>query len=94
VQRDMPAQARVVVAGDFNDWRRRAHHQLELGANLHEVFVKAHGRAARTFPARMPLLRLDRIYVANARHHQPLSLPRKPWSHLSDHAPLAAEISW
>jgi endonuclease/exonuclease/phosphatase family metal-dependent hydrolase len=42
----------------------------------------------------MPLLRLDRIYVANARHHQPLSLPRKPWSHLSDHAPLAAEISW
>jgi endonuclease/exonuclease/phosphatase family metal-dependent hydrolase len=94
VQRDMPAQARVVVAGDFNDWRRRAHHQLELGANLHEIFVKAHGRAARTFPARMPLLRLDRIYVANARNHQPLALPRQPWSHLSDHAPLAAEISW
>lgn len=94
VQRDMPAQARLVVAGDFNDWRRRAHAQLELGANLQEVFVKAHGRAARTFPARMPMLRLDRIYVANARSHRPLSLPRKPWSHLSDHAPLAAEIRW
>ena len=29
-----------------------------------------------------------------AGSHRPLSLPRKPWSHLSDHAPLAAEISW
>ena len=94
VRQDMPAQARVVVAGDFNDWRRRAHDVLEQGAGLQEVFVQAHGKAARTFPAHLPLLRLDRIYVANARSHRPLSLPRKPWSHLSDHAPLAAEISW
>lgn len=90
---DVPAQAPVVVAGDFNDWRRRAHDQLEKGAGLHEIFVKAHGRAARTFPARMPMLHLDRIYVRNAVAHAPVVLPRKPWSHLSDHAPLAAEIA-
>jgi endonuclease/exonuclease/phosphatase family metal-dependent hydrolase len=24
--------------------------------------------------------------------HLPVVLPRRPWSHLSDHAPLAAEI--
>ena len=24
--------------------------------------------------------------------HAPVVLPRRPWSHLSDHAPLAAEI--
>lgn len=94
VRQDMPAQACVVVAGDFNDWRRRAHDVLKHGAGLQEVFVQAHGKAALTFPAHLPLLRLDRIYVANARSHRPLSLPRKPWSHLSDHAPLAAEISW
>lgn len=94
VRQDMPAGARVVVAGDFNDWRRRAHGPLELGAGLREVYVQAHGRAARTFPARLPLLRLDRIYVAQARSHRPLPLPSKPWAHLSDHAPLAAEISW
>ena len=40
----------------------------------------------------MPLLALDRIYVRNAAVHTPLSLPRKPWDKLSDHAPLAAEI--
>ena len=92
VRHDIPPDAPVIVAGDFNDWRMRAHKQLEKGANLHEVFVQNHGRAARSFPARFPLLRLDRIYVRNASAHAPLVLPRKPWSHLSDHAPLAAEI--
>ncbi|UUZ72309.1 endonuclease/exonuclease/phosphatase family protein [Polaromonas sp. P1(28)-8] len=41
---------------------------------------------------RLPLLRLDRIYVRNAIGHAPVVLPSRPWSHLSDHAPLAAEI--
>ena len=40
-----------------------------------------------------PLLRLDRIYVRNARAHAPMPLPVRPWSHLSDHAPLAAELT-
>ncbi|WP_293470526.1 endonuclease/exonuclease/phosphatase family protein [Polaromonas sp.] len=92
VRNAIPADAPVVVAGDFNDWRHQAHAQLARRAGLHEVFVQAHGHAARTFPARFPVLRLDRIYVRNARSHAPVVLPGKPWSHLSDHAPLAAEI--
>ena len=92
VRQDLPSDAPVVVAGDFNDWRRSAQDRLEKGAGLHEVFVKAHGRPARTFPARMPLLHLDRIYVRNVVAHSPVVLARQPWSHLSDHAPLAANI--
>ena len=92
IHANVPAQAPVVVAGDFNDWRHRAHDQLAKGADLHEVFVQANGLPAKTFPARRPLLRLDRIYVRNAIGHKPVVLPHKPWSHLSDHAPLAAEI--
>ncbi|WP_442957751.1 endonuclease/exonuclease/phosphatase family protein [Polaromonas sp.] len=92
VRKDIPPHSPVVAAGDFNDWRLRAHGLLEHNADLHEVFVQAHGSAARTFPARFPLLQLDRIYVRNAIGHVPVVLPRKPWSHLSDHAPLAAEI--
>jgi len=92
VAQDVPADAPLIVAGDFNDWRRRAHHVLERCAGLHEVFVQSHGRAPRTFPARWPMLPLDRIYVRNARVHAPMTLPSRPWSHLSDHAPLAAEI--
>ncbi len=92
VRNEIPGHAPVVVAGDFNDWRHRAHAPLAQNADLHEVFVQAHGQAARTFPARLPLLRLDRIYVRNAIGHAPVVLPNRPWSHLSDHAPLAAEI--
>ena len=92
VHQDIPASAPVIAAGDFNDWRLRAHDVLEQGASLHEVFVQAQGKAARTFPARFPWLALDRIYVRNAIGHAPVVLPLKPWSHLSDHAPLAAAI--
>jgi endonuclease/exonuclease/phosphatase family metal-dependent hydrolase len=87
------AEASVVVAGDFNDWRNKAEAQLAQGAGLREVFTEAQGKPAKTFPARKPLLRLDRIYVRNAQGHHPVVLPHKPWSHLSDHAPLAAVIT-
>ena len=93
VRDEVPADAPLVVAGDFNDWRNRAHQLLEERAGLHEVFRTARGAAARTFPSRLPLLPLDRIYVRNAQAHAPVVLPRQPWSHLSDHAPLVAEIS-
>jgi endonuclease/exonuclease/phosphatase family metal-dependent hydrolase len=89
--REVPADAPLVVAGDFNDWRLRGHRLLSA-CGLHEVFVSAQGAPARTFPSRWPLLRLDRIYARNAVSHAPVALPRHPWSHLSDHAPLAAEL--
>ena len=92
VKKTVPAAAPLIVAGDFNDWRQSASPQLAQGASLMEVFEQANGRPAKTFPARRPLLRLDRIYVRNAIGHAPVVLPNKPWSHLSDHAPLAAEI--
>ena len=92
VRGEVPDDAPLIVAGDFNDWRRRAHDVLEREVGLREVFVSAYGESAKTFPSRFPLLSLDRIYVRNASVHLPVVLPRRPWSHLSDHAPLAAEI--
>ncbi|WP_455885191.1 endonuclease/exonuclease/phosphatase family protein [Pseudomonas spelaei] len=87
--REIPADAPLVVAGDFNDWRQRA----DLSqSGLTEVFVQANGKPARTFPARLPLLALDRIYVRNVKVHQPRVLNTRPWSHLSDHVPLSVEI--
>lgn len=89
----LPAAEPVLVAGDFNDWRLHGHDRLTRCAGVEEVFVTGHGAAARTFPSNLPVLRLDRIYVRNAAEHRPLPLPRHPWSTLSDHAPLAAEIA-
>jgi endonuclease/exonuclease/phosphatase family metal-dependent hydrolase len=81
----------VVVAGDFNDWRQRQP-TVERRRPGWRIFTRAHGRPARTFPARFPLLRLDRIYVKNAHASHPTALPLQPWRHLSDHAPLSVEI--
>lgn len=92
VHADVPAEAPLVIAGDFNDWRMKGHAKLEGNAGVREVFETAYGETAKTFPARWPLLRLDRIYVRNAHVHRPVRLPQRPWSHLSDHAPLAAEL--
>ena len=91
VGREVPAAAPLVVAGDFNDWRSRAD-ALLAPCGLIEVFLHANGYHARTFPARRPLLRLDRIYVRGIAAARPLPMPRRPWNHLSDHAPLAAEL--
>ena len=88
----IPHGAPIVIAGDFNDWRERAHpHMLRDGA-FEEVHASANGRTARTYPARVPVLRLDRIYVRDLRH-RPLNVPRLPWATLSDHVPLAAEVA-
>ena len=89
----LPANEPVVVAGDFNDWRQQANQPLKAEAGLEEIFTRAQGRPARTFPAGFPLLRLDRIYVKNTRASHPTALTRHPWRRLSDHAPLSVEIA-
>ncbi len=88
----LPADAPVIVAGDFNDWRGKADAAL-AGSGLQEVFVQHHGAAAKSFPARFPLLRLDRIYLRNVNSDSPVVLSKRPWSHLSDHVPLAVDVT-
>ena len=88
----LPAAAPVVVAGDFNDWRGRADARLNP-PGLREVHVMQHGRPARSFPARWPVLPLDRIYVRGLVSSQPLAMPRRPWRNLSDHVPVAAQLT-
>lgn len=87
----IPPAAPLVIAGDFNDWGRQAHARMLADPSIREIHAAANGCPARTFPAWWPCLRLDRIYVRNLRH-KPLELPRRPWSVLSDHVPLAGEI--
>lgn len=92
LDRAVPPDAPLLIAGDFNDWRLRAHDALARCAGLREVFVSTHGRAARTFPVRWPVLRLDRIYVRNVDVLQTQVLSMQPWKHLTDHAGLLAEV--
>ncbi|WP_434026828.1 endonuclease/exonuclease/phosphatase family protein [[Pseudomonas] boreopolis] len=92
VANGVPADAPLIVAGDFNDWRTRGHPRLRR-CGLTEAFEHAHGRVARTFPSRWPALPVDRIYLRNARIDEARVLSGRPWSHLSDHVPLWARIA-
>jgi endonuclease/exonuclease/phosphatase family metal-dependent hydrolase len=86
--RDVP----IIVAGDFNDWRHRATAILERRLGMTEVSIAHHGRAQATFPSMLPLLRLDRIYVRGFRVAASRVHRGKPWSMLSDHLAVSAEL--
>lgn len=88
----VPAGAPVIVAGDFNDWQERASNILESKLQLTEVFKKKTGSHARTFPAWLPILRLDRIYCKGLAIGGVKVLTDGVWGSLSDHAAIYAEL--
>ena len=87
IAREIPAPAPVLVAGDFNDWGALLSRSL-AGVGLCSSSV----RQMPTFPARLPLVQFDHIYV---RGLTPLvqHVPRgRNWWRMSDHLPLIAEF--
>jgi len=88
VEREQP----VIIAGDFNDWRVRASAILEKSLGMTEASVAAVGRHGRTFPSVLPVLQLDRIYVRGLRVAGAKVHRGRPWSLLSDHLALSAEL--
>ncbi len=87
IAREVPADAPLVVAGDFNDWGSQCRHALNR-VHLH-AFDKPD---VRTYPSRLPLVQLDYVY---GRGLQPIGLevPRgRIWWRMSDHLPLLADF--
>jgi len=90
VRSEVPEDAPLIIAGDFNDWRRKADRTLVDQLGVVDVFRAVTGRAARTYPSVLPVFHLDRIYarglnVTDARVHLAF-----PGARISDHAALAA----
>ncbi|BEV70799.1 MULTISPECIES: endonuclease/exonuclease/phosphatase family protein [unclassified Paludibacterium] len=92
IRENIPAQLPLILAGDFNDWRGQATQCLQQEAGLSEVHQSLFGSHARSFPARLPMLSLDRIYVRGLRPVAAAVLEDHPWPHLSDHLPLTASL--
>ncbi|TCS95220.1 endonuclease/exonuclease/phosphatase family metal-dependent hydrolase [Tepidimonas ignava] len=85
----VPPAAPLVVAGDFNDWGQRLH--APLAALGLRTAPQAH---VPTYPARWPLLALDRVYARGLRVVA-LHAPHGPgWARWSDHLPLVAQLQW
>ncbi|QLI83118.1 endonuclease/exonuclease/phosphatase family protein [Chitinibacter fontanus] len=92
IQQHIDAQAPLILAGDFNDWRGELSAILQQQLGMHEVFENLYGAPARSFPVRFPLLTLDRIYVRGLAIRSAQVLSGSPWRNLSDHAPLHAVL--
>ncbi|MEW6314589.1 MAG: endonuclease/exonuclease/phosphatase family protein [Pseudomonadota bacterium] len=93
IERLVPRQAPLIIAGDFNDWRCAASTALSQALQVHEVFESVHGRHARSFPCALPLFQLDRIYVRGFRVKHAHVHRGHAWAKLSDHAALSATIA-
>jgi len=89
----VPAHEPLIVAGDFNDWRGRAERFLHHDLGVKEVFKTVRGTHARTFPAILPVLSMDRIYYRGLDVMHCQRMHNQPWNRLSDHTPLLAEFS-
>ena len=80
----------TLLLGDLNEWRRGTASAL---APLYDRF--AHAATGKSFPAPLPLLPLDRIFISHAPRavdaavHDTLAARRA-----SDHLPLVARISF
>ena len=90
----VPPGEPLLVAGDFNDWGER------LDAPMREMGLsRALGegeRAARhsTFPSRVPVFALDRIYTRVLTCRSTFVPRGASWARMSDHLPLVAEFEW
>lgn len=83
------AWALRLVMGDVNEWLPRAFSLRLLRARL------GPSRAPRTFPARRPLLALDRIWVTPGGALRRVAAHRTALASVaSDHLPLRAELRW
>jgi len=92
VNEHIPKNEPLIIAGDFNDWQGNAEKYLYNELGLKEAFKSENGKHARTFPAWMPLLTMDRIYTRGLIINRCTCLHNKNWAGLSDHLPLTAEF--
>ena len=93
IRASVPKKGPLIVAGDFNDWHRKASDYLADALGLYEVFERAEGKPARSYPAQMPVFTLDRIYVRDLNVDSVQRHVGASWSRLSDHVALAATLS-
>jgi endonuclease/exonuclease/phosphatase family metal-dependent hydrolase len=88
----VPRGAPLMVAGDFNDWGEKLDGPMaEIG--LARALVPHLPPSHRlTFPSRVPVFALDRIYVRGLRCRSTFVPRGTAWARMSDHLPLVAEL--
>ncbi len=92
ILRDAALAHPLVLMGDFNSLGRRSAVPRWLRRELTDCALAA-GEAGPTFPARLPLLRLDHVYASSAFTVRGAHVLRSPLARIaSDHLPVVVEL--
>jgi endonuclease/exonuclease/phosphatase family metal-dependent hydrolase len=87
IAREIPPDAPLLVAGDFNDWGQR------VGRLLHSGGLREDTQGRRpTYPSRLPIVQLDHVYARGLRPAGTLVPHGRIWRRMSDHLPLVAQF--
>lgn len=92
MQREIPHDAPLIVAGDFNDWSSASAAALKVH---HLQAFKANPITAKrlhTYPARLPLVQFDYVYSRSLTPINAQAPQGKHWARMSDHLPLIADF--
>jgi endonuclease/exonuclease/phosphatase family metal-dependent hydrolase len=90
VAAEVPEGEPLILAGDFNDWSEKLDAPL---AAMGLVRAGLPGVAPpRTFPSRVPVFALDRIYTRGMRCVSTFVPRGTSWARMSDHLPFVAEF--
>ena len=82
----------TILCGDFNAIPPSGAYRM-LARSWRNVQTQARPRAGATFPSRLPLLRLDHIFISPNIGVEKVRVLRDPVSRIaSDHLPLVAEL--
>ena len=90
IKEHVPPYAPLIVAGDFNDWALQAERRFAKQLNLQEAHKTLHNQHAKTWPAWLPILKMDRIYYRGIQALNCECPTHDSWNRLSDHSPLLA----
>ena len=92
IRREIPKDASLLIAGDFNDWGSAS--EIALGAEQLFAFKTSSvvTKKLRTYPARLPLVQFDYVFSRHLHSTQAIVPSGQQWARMSDHLPLLADF--
>ena len=92
IEREVPADEMLIVAGDFNDWGEKLDAPMSAIGLQRAVAAAGGANRSLTFPSLMPVFALDRFYLRGLQCRSTLVPRGLSWARMSDHLPLVAEL--
>lgn len=92
IQREIPKNAPLLVAGDFNDWGTASETVLKAEQLFAFKTNPITSKKLRTYPARLPLVQFDYVFARHLSAKDANVPSGQNWARMSDHLPLIADF--